>query len=105
MAGVMIHVFASIRVREDCLAEYLARFKENVPNVLAEPGCIAYCPCVDAPTGWKMQALDERRVAVVERWESMEALQAHARAPHMAEFRAKAGHLVESTSLQVVEAA
>lgn len=105
MAGVMIHVFASIRVREGCLAEYLARFKENVPNVLAEPGCIAYSPCVDAPTGWKMQALDERRVAVVERWESMEALQAHARAPHMAEFRAKAGHLVESTSLQVVEAA
>ncbi len=99
----MVHVIASIRVREGALGEYIALFKENVPNVLAEQGCIQYIPCLDADTGWKAQARDPNRMTVVEKWESMEALQAHARAPHMAAFRAKAGHLVDSMSLQVVQ--
>lgn len=99
----MIHVIASIRVKEGALDEYVALFKENVPNVLAEDGCVQYSPCVDAETGWKTQALDPQRMTVVEQWESMAALQAHARAPHMAAFRKKAGHLVEGMTLQVVE--
>lgn len=99
----MIHVIASIRVKEGALEDYVALFKENVPNVLAEEGCVQYAPCIDAPTGWKTQDLDPRRMTVVEQWESMEALQAHARAPHMGAFRKKAGHLVEGMSLQVVE--
>lgn len=99
----MIHVIASIRVKEGALDEYVALFKENVPNVLAEDGCAQYSPCVDAETGWTAQGLDPQRMTVVEQWESMEALQAHARAPHMAAFRKKAGHLVEGMTLQVVE--
>ncbi len=85
--------------------EYITRFKENVPNVLAEPGCIEYSPCVDSDTGWKTQSLDPQRITVVEKWESMEALQADARAPHMVAFRKLAGHLVEGVTLQVVETA
>lgn len=99
----MIHVIASIRVKEGSLDEYVALFKQNVPNVLAEDGCVQYAPCVDAETGWKTQALDSRRMTVVERWESMAALQAHARAPHMEAFRKQAVHLVEGMTLQVVE--
>ena len=98
----MIHVVASIRAREGRLEEYLTLFKENVPNVLAEEGCIEYLPCVDATTGWKLQNLDPGRMTVIEKWASMDALQAHARAPHMADFRKRAGHLVESVTLQVV---
>ncbi len=100
----MIHVVASIRAKEGRLDEYIQRFKENVPNVLAEDGCIEYAPCLDASTGWPAQDLDPRRMTVIEKWESMAALQAHARAAHMVAFRKKAGHLVESLSLQVVEA-
>ncbi len=98
----MIHVIASIRVKEGSLEEYVALFKENVPNVLEEDGCVQYVPCVDADTGWKAQDLDGQRMMVIEKWETMDALQAHSRAPHMAAFRKKAGHLVESVSLQVV---
>lgn len=105
MCRDMVHVIASIRVKQGCLDEYVALFKANVPNVLAEDGCVQYEPCVDAPTGWEAQSLDPRRMTVVEQWASMDALQAHARAPHMAAFRKKAGHLVEGASLQVVEAA
>ena len=103
MNAATIHVIASIRVKEGSLAEYVSLFKENVPNVLAEDGCVQYAPCVDASTGWKTQAVDPQRMMVVEKWETMDALQAHARAPHMIAFREKAGHLVEGVTVQVVE--
>lgn len=105
MLRAMIHVVASIRVKDGCLAEYSALFKENVPHVLAEHGCIEYAPCVDADTGWEVQDLDRRRLTVVEKWETMDAMRAHSRAPHMAAFREKAGHLVEGVRLQVVRGA
>ncbi len=98
----MIHVIASIRVREGSLDEYLSHFKGNLPNVRAEQGCIRYEPCLDAGTGWSTQALEPQRVTVVETWETMDDLKAHSVAPHMVKFREKAGHLVESMSLQVV---
>ena len=99
----MIHVIASIRVKAGALDEYVALFKENVPNVLAEDGCVQYAPCLDAETGLDTQVFDRQRMTVVEQWESIAALQAHARAPHMAAFHRKAGHLVEGISLQVVQ--
>ena len=102
MIGAMVRVIASIRVREGALEEYVALFKGNVPNVLAEDGCIEYCPCVDADAGWPNQSLDPCRMTVVEKWVSMDALQAHSRAPHMAAFRKRAAHLVEEVTLQVV---
>lgn len=101
----MIHVIASIRTRDGCRDEYLALFRENVPNVLAEEGCIQYVPCVDVDTGWPAQALDPQRVTVVEKWATMDALKAHGKAPHMADFRKRVGHMVESVALQVVESA
>ena len=101
----MVHVIASIRVREGSLEEYVRLFKANVPNVLAEEGCIEYEPCVDLEMGWPAQSTDLRRMTVVEKWATKEALDAHSRAPHMIEFRRKAGHLVEGVSLQVVAAA
>ena len=101
----MVHVIASIRVKQGSLEEYAALFKENVPNVLAEDGCLQYTPCLDADTGWNAQERDPQRITIVEQWSSMGALQAHAEAPHMAEFRQRAGHLVEDVSLRVLETA
>ncbi len=101
----MIHVIASIRVREGCLGEYLDCFRDNLPNVRAEYGCVRYEPCLDADTGWKKQELEPQCVTVVETWETMEALQAHSRAAHMVTFRERTAHLVETVSLRVVRPA
>ena len=102
MNGAMVRVIASIRVKEGALDEYVSLFKQNVPNVLDEEGCVEYAPCLDVDTGWTTQESDARTMTVVEKWESMDALQAHSRAPHMTAFRAKAGHLVDAISLRVV---
>ena len=98
----MVRVIAAIRIKKGALEEYVSLFKENLPNVHAEDGCIEYAPCLDADAGWAAQVLDPDRVLIVEKWASMEALQAHSRAPHMTAFRERAGHLVEGTELQVV---
>ena len=101
----MIDVVATVTVREDALEEYLEKFKANLPNVLAEKGCIHYYPTVDCDTGWKRQAKDPRAVTVIERWESMEALQAHAQAPHMAALREATKGLVTAVQLKVLRQA
>jgi len=44
-------------------------------------------------------------VVVVEKWESLEALEAHLVAPHMVAYRAKVKDLVNSVAIQVLEPA
>ncbi len=101
----MIDVVATVTVHEDALEEYLEKFKANVANVLAEDGCIHYYPTVDFDTGWKRQAKDPQTVTVIECWESMDALQAHAQAPHMAALREATQGMVTAIQLKVLQQA
>lgn len=100
----MIHVIATVEVKPGKLEAFLAEFHRNVPNVRAEKGCIEYGPTVDVKTDIKTQIpLRENTVTIVERWESLQALQAHLGAPHMATYRVRVKDLVASVSLQVLE--
>jgi quinol monooxygenase YgiN len=102
----MIHVLASITVKPSQRDAFVAAFKQLVPEVLAEDGCIAYSPNIDTPTGLDAQSpVDENRVMVIEQWQSVEHLKAHLVAPHMQAFREKNGELVESMTLQICEPA
>lgn len=101
----MIDVIASIRVRPGCRDEFLRIFKANAPNVLAEDGCIRYQPTVDAPSGIATQQSEPNTVTIVERWESLDALHAHLKAPHMAAYRETVKDLVDRVDLKVLEAA
>ncbi len=84
----MICVIATIELNEGCREEFLAIFRELVPKVLAEDGCLEYAPMVDLPTELPGQPpVDENVVTVVEKWSSLDALEAHLMAPHMGAFR------------------
>jgi quinol monooxygenase YgiN len=99
----MIHVIASIEVEPGTRAEFIAHFNDNVPNVLAEDGCLGYGPTVDLDTGIAVQVpLRENVVTIVEQWESLDHLRAHISAPHMASYREKVKHIVKGASLQVL---
>jgi quinol monooxygenase YgiN len=39
----------------------------------------------------------------VEKWESLQALQAHLQTPHMAEYRERVKHIVVGVTLQILE--
>jgi len=101
----MIHVIASIHIKEGAIAKFIEIFKSNVQDVLAEEGCIEYVPTVDVQTGLPPQELDGNVVTIVEKWESLEALQAHLSAPHMLEYQAKVKGIVKGLSLKVLEEA
>jgi quinol monooxygenase YgiN len=81
----MIHVFATITTQPGQREAVLALFNKNRPAVLAETGCISYEAVVDVPDfGGFQTPLGNDTFAVVERWESTEALKAHAASAHMA---------------------
>ena len=100
----MIVVIATIRIAEGRRDDFLAEFKENVPNVLAEDGCIEYAPTIDVPTSIAAQGdIRNNVVTVVEKWESLAALEAHLVAPHMKSYRERVKEIVQGASLQVLE--
>ena len=101
----MINVIASIRIKTGSIPEFLKIFKDNVPAVRMEKGCIEYFPAVDIDSGMKPQILDENVVTVIEKWESLEALHNHSRAPHMLAYREKVRDIVEGVSLKILKEA
>ena len=85
--------------------EILDAFTLNMPAVHAEQGCIEYQPVIDSDDAGALQTrIGADSFMVIEKWESMADLQAHARAPHMAEYAAKVKSLIADRSVHVLEA-
>ncbi len=102
----MIHVIATIELAEGSREEFLSILRNNIPEVKAEKGCMSYVPTVDVNSGIPIQdPLRDNAVTIIETWESLEALHAHLKAPHMAEYREAVKDLVKKLSLQVFEPA
>jgi len=100
----MIHVIATVEVKPGKREAFLAEFHKNMPNVHAEKGCIEYGSTVDVKTDIKTQIpLRENTVTIVEKWESLLALQAHLQAPHMGKYRERVKDIVAGLTLQVLE--
>ena len=99
----MIHVIASIGVKPGRRADFLELFRKNLPDIRAENGCIEYIPAVDTDSGIDAQQRDGNVVMVIEKWETLDALHAHLKAPHMEAYRAATADLVEHVSLKVLE--
>jgi len=99
----MIAVIASITVKVEEKARFIEIFNKNVANVLKEDGCIEYVPMVDAHSGILIQEKDETIVTVVEKWASIEALQAHIKVPHMDAYREQVADVVQHVTLKVLE--
>src|SRR3954470_14473159 len=99
----MIHVIAILTTHPGKRDIVLKEFRANVPNVKAEPGCIEYGAAVDADPGPAFQKkCGADAFIVIEKWESMEALKAHAAAPHMAAYGAKVKDLLASRVIHVL---
>ncbi|MFM0232072.1 putative quinol monooxygenase [Paraburkholderia sediminicola] len=100
----MIHVIATITAQPGQREAVLAFFNKNRPAVLAEEGCISYEAVVDVPDFGTIQTpLGNDTFAVIERWESAEALRAHAASEHMAEYGRNTRPLLISRVINVVQ--
>jgi quinol monooxygenase YgiN len=102
----MIHVIAVITAKPGQRASILTHFRANVPAVRAEQGCIEYGAAVDADPALSIQTkCGPDTFLVVEKWESMDALKAHAAAPHMAAYGAKTKEFIASRVIHILQPA
>ena len=113
----MIQVIATIELKPDCRDAYLRILNENVPRVKAEAGCLAYEPYIDVDSGLPVQGgevgvdvgyqgdahIRPNVVTLVEAWTDLDALHAHLKAPHMAEYREAVKDYVTDVRIQVLK--
>jgi len=102
----MIHVVAVITAKPGLRESILTHFRANVPSVRAEAGCIEYGPVVDADPAPPFQTkAGPDSFLVIEKWATMDALKAHAAAPHMAAYAAKVKDMIAVRTVHVLTAA
>ena len=99
----MIHVIAVITTKPGLRNSVLQHFRANVPAVRAEDGCIEYCAALDADNALAFQTpYGSDTFVVIEKWASMDALAAHAAAPHMAAYGATTREMVASRVIHIL---
>ena len=99
----IVHVVAVISAKQGKRSEVLKIFQSNVPNVLAEDGCIEYSPTIDATEVGGLQAkIGPDSFIVIEKWESLKHLKAHATASHMKEYALKVKDLLVDRTIHVL---
>lgn len=100
----MLHVIAIIELNSGSRELFLKEFHGIVPTVRDEAGCIEYGPTADAATQISAQsALGPDTVCVIEKWESLDALQAHLAAPHMVSYRERVRDFVQNVKLHILQ--
>ena len=99
----MVHVLAFITAKPGMRDAVLNLFRANMPAVHAEAGCIEYRPAIDADGfGGFQTELGTDTFVVIEKWESADALKAHAAAPHMKTYGEKTRDLLASRVIHVL---
>ncbi|MDH3318883.1 MAG: antibiotic biosynthesis monooxygenase [Betaproteobacteria bacterium] len=99
----MIHVIAVITARPGMRDNILQHVRANLAAVRAEQGCIEYGAAVDAESAPPMQTkYGADTFLVIEKWESLEALKAHAAAPHMAAYVAKVKDMIAGRVIHIL---
>lgn len=98
-----VHVVAIITAKTGMRDRLLEAFHANMPAVHAETGCIEYQATIDSEGAGSLQTkFGEDTFVVVEKWESLDALKAHAAAPHMASYAAKTKDMIADRVIHVL---
>lgn len=102
----MIHVLAVITTLPGLRDTVLEHFRANVPAVKAEAGCIEYGAAVDADDALPSQTrYGSDTFVVVEKWETMQALAAHAASGHMLAYGKKTKDLLANRVIHILSPA
>ena len=101
-----VNVLAFITAKPGLRAQVLEAFQANVPNVHAEDGCIEYFAAVDTADAGPIQTpVGEDGFVVIEKWQSMDHLKAHAASDHMKAYGAAVKDMLASRIIHVLSAA
>jgi quinol monooxygenase YgiN len=99
----MVNVVAVITANPGQRSALLEMFNANVSAVHAEDGCIEYGATIDtADVGPFQTAFGEDTFVVIEKWESLPALMAHAVSPHMKDYGKRSKDLIADRVIHVL---
>jgi len=96
----MVHVIAVVTTQPGQRAALIEAFQANAPTVRDEAGCLEYVGVIDH--AGTRAAYGEDTFLVVEKWETLEHLKAHGKAPHMAAYAAKTKELVKDLAIHIL---
>jgi len=100
---MVVHVLAVITAKPGMRDRILEIFRANVPAVRAEDGCIEYTATIDHhDAGGQQTRFGDDTFVVVEQWQNLDALRAHAAAPHMAAYAARTRDMIASRVIHVL---
>lgn len=100
----MIHVLAIVTAKPGQRERILQAFREIVDAVRAEAGCIDYDVVVDHPQSSSGRArFGDDTFVVVEKWASLEALQAHSESGHLKAYAIKVKDLTAHRAVHVLQ--
>ena len=98
----MIHVIAIITATAGKRDDLLKEFKTVVPLVHKEEGCIEYQPVTDTDDPGSQSKIGPDAYMVIEKWNSMDNLRAHAASKHMVDYGKRVAHLVADRAVYVL---
>ena len=102
----MIHIIVTMIVKPSRLPDFLAECEKLRPLVLAESGCIEYVYTRDiaSPLGIQ-EPLHANQITLIEKWDSLAALQVHMEQAHMKEFGPRIQAMRESVTARATQPA
>jgi quinol monooxygenase YgiN len=101
----MIHVIAAIQAKPGQRDLLVRAFRQILARVQAKPGCLEYGLALHTRTDLAGQApYDDDVVTLVEKWTDLEALQRHLADATFLDWLASQWHMVQSASMQILDA-
>jgi quinol monooxygenase YgiN len=101
----VIHVIASIQAKQGQRDALVRAFQKILGRVQAKPGCLEYTLALHAETDLAGQApYDSNVVTIVEKWSDLAALNLHLADPSFLDWLASQWDMVETASMQVLDA-
>ena len=102
----IVNVVAIITTKPGMRDSVLAAFNANVPAVRAENGCIEYAPTIDTEGVGPFQTeVGRNTFVVIEKWETLAHLMAHAATPHMVAYGAKVKDMLTDRVIHILSSA
>ena len=101
----MLTIVAEIRAYPNGLHKdkIIQAFKKITPTVLQEQGCYGYQLLVDAHVDVSYQSKDSDLIVMLEKWESIEHLNAHLQTAHMQAYQLEVKEHVADVKIRILE--
>lgn len=102
----MVYCVVTMIIKEGRMNEFLAECGKIRPIVLKEAGCLMYDYTREFSSGMtRQEPINPNRVTLLEKWESLDAINAHSATKHMTDFVDKVKDMRESVVIRACESA